>query len=141
MKQTGILAVLTAMILVAGAVCVPAQAGIIGQNDEQVRAIAEPIMDTILEGLNRGDYLQYSRDFDMTLKEAITRDRFADIQKDINAQFGEYLFREYLGFLNREAFTIVLWKGVFGKTKDEVLIKLVISERNGRYQVTGLWYQ
>ena len=116
-------------------------AAIVGQSNEQVLAIADPIMDNIFDGLNNDDYYKYSRDFDSTLKETLSPERFLSVHKEIKDWVGNYLYREYLGFINRQAITIIFWKGVFDKTQDEILIKLVVSEHEGNYFVTGLWFQ
>lgn len=119
----------------------PACAAVIGKTDEEVEIIADALLDNVMIGFGDEDYVKYSKDFDQTLKETITSEHFKEIRKDVIERIGNYLYREYLGFLNREAVTIVLWKGVFDKTQDEVLIKMVVSERDGRYLITGLWYQ
>lgn len=123
--------------------CIPltSQAAIIGYTDEQVRQIAEPVLDNILNGFVGNDYNQYSKDFNDTFKNTVSLDKFPQIRQDILDRIGNYLYREYLGFINRQSVTIVFWKAMFGKTQNEVLIKLVISDDDGKYLVTGFWVQ
>ena len=116
-------------------------AGVIGKTDEEVRAIAEPILDNILEGFKTDDYVKYSRDLDDTLKETISENKFLETDRQIESSIGNYQSREYLGFLTKGQMTVVLWKGRFDKSVDDVLIKLVVSKRKDRYLVTGLWFQ
>jgi hypothetical protein len=54
---------------------------------------------------------------------------------------GKYKDKKYLGFLDRQAQTMVLWKGAFEGTPDDVLIKLVIFRQQNKVQVVGLWFQ
>ena len=122
-------------------VSLPVYGAVIGKTNEEVSAIANPILDNVIAGFADDNYAQYAKDFDATLKETITAERFQEIREDILKWIGSYLYREYLGFLNKEAITIVFWKGVFDKSEDDILIKMVISERNGKYLITGLWYQ
>lgn len=129
------------MIVCMSTLALPAYSAVIGSTDDEVKNIAEPILDNVMDGFSKDDYFQYSEDFDATLKETITAERFQEIRSDIVKWIGGYLYREYLGFINREAITIIFWKGVFDKTEDEILIKMVVSERNGEYLITGLWYQ
>lgn len=124
-----------------GSVYLSANAAVIVKTDEEVMAIANPLLDNIIAGFAEDDYSKYSKDFDVTLKETITEKRFEEIREDIIKWIGNYLYREYLGFLNKEATTIVFWKGVFDKTQEDILIKIVISERNGKHLISGLWYQ
>ena len=129
------------MVFLMSAVAAPGYSAVIGTTNEEVKNIVEPILENVMSGFNKDDYFQYSKDFDATLRETITSDRFQEIREDITKWIGSYLYREYLGFINREAITIVFWKGIFDKTEEEILIKMVVSERNGKYFITGLWYQ
>jgi len=133
--------VLCCLFFLICGISTPSYAAVIGENDEEVEGVADPLLDNVLSGFSDEDYSKYSKDFDETLKSTITPRHFKEIREQVLGSVGKYLYREYLGFLNREAITIVLWKGVFDKTQDEVLIKMVVSEQNGRYLITGLWYQ
>jgi hypothetical protein len=115
-------------------------AEVVGNDKDEVRKITEPILDNILEGFSENDYQMYCRDFDDTLKEAVSEKKFIDTDSQIEHSIGNCVSREYLGFLNKGRMTVVLWKGRFDKAEDDVLIKLVVSKRNGRYLVTGLWF-
>lgn len=123
------------------AAVLPLSAEIIGRTEESVQAIAEPILDNILDGFAKNDYAKYTKDFDMTLKESISEQKFIQTRQQILDWIGNYQIREFLGFLNRGKMTVVIWKGIFDKSKEDVLIKLVVSERKGQYFVTGLWFE
>jgi hypothetical protein len=129
--------VISAMVVVSAS----AFAGVIGKTNEEVRAIAEPILDNILEGFKTDDYVKYSRDLDDTLKETIPENKFLETDRQIESSIGNYQSREYLGFLTKGQMTVVLWKGRFDRSVDDVLIKLVVSKRKDKYLVTGLWFQ
>lgn len=113
----------------------------VGNQNDQVLAVADPMVDNLLTGFNQGNYAQYSRDFDDTLREAIPEKKFQQVRADILKKLGKFKEKKYLGFLNQQAHTIVLWKGAFSGTPDDVLIKLVLSRRQGKVQVVGLWFQ
>ena len=113
----------------------------IGKNDKEVRAIADPILNNVLTGFNEGNYAKYSRDFTPTLLEAISAKRFQQVREDILKKIGKYQSRKYLGFYQYNRTTVVLWKGRFSKTDNDVLIKLVVSKRKDKNLVVGLWFQ
>jgi hypothetical protein len=113
----------------------------LGQNDQEVQAAAKPVLDGLLSGFNEGDYQKYSQDFDDTLKEAISQKEFTRVRDKILKDLGKYQSRTYLGFLRKGQTTLVLWKGRFAKAEDDVLIKLVASQRQGKTLVVGLWFQ
>jgi hypothetical protein len=129
------------VVLLISLAAAPAPAVPVGNQNDQVRAVAEPIVDNLLAGFNEGNYAQYSRDFDDTLREAIPEKKFQQVRADILKKLGKYKDRKYLGFLNQQAHSVVLWKGAFAGTPDDVLIKLVLSRRQGKVQVVGLWFQ
>lgn len=116
-------------------------AEVIGTSDKEVRAIAGPILDNILVGFKTNDYATYSKDFGDFLKESISEKKFIETNRKIQDSIGNYQSREYLGFLQKGQMTLILWKGKFDKSADDILIKLVVSKRNGKYLVTGLWFQ
>lgn len=120
---------------------VPAGAGFVGADDQQVKAMAEPILDNVLAGFNKGDYAQYAKDFDDTLREAMPEKKFQQVREDLIKKLGAYQSKKYLGFLNQKAYTVVLWKGAFAATQDNMLIKLVLSKRQDKVVVVGLWFQ
>ena len=119
----------------------PAAAAPFGKDDGQVKAVAEPILNNLLAGFNEGNYAQYSKDFDDAMREAIPEEKFQQVRKDLIEKLGKYKSKKYLGFLNQQAYTIVLWKGDFDATPENILIKLVLSKRQDKVVVAGLWFQ
>jgi hypothetical protein len=119
----------------------PAAADFIGQNNSQVQAVANPILDGILQGFKEGDYDLYSQNFDDTLKDVISKKKFLRVRNSISKSIGSYESRSYLGYLQKGKTTVVLWKGKFSNSADDVLIKLVLSRRGDRTKVLGLWFQ
>jgi hypothetical protein len=138
LRKLGICILLVIMPLI---LAIPAAAAPIATSDQQVKAVAEPIIDNLLAGFNEGNYAQYSKDFDATLREAIPEKKFQQVRGELLKKLGKYKDKKYLGFLNQQAYTVVLWKGAFAGTKDHVLIKLVLSKRQDKVVVVGLWFQ
>ncbi len=133
-----VLGILVLMVLL---VALPAAAAFIGTDNDQVKAVAEPILDNLLTGFNKGNYAQYSKDFDDTLREAIPEKKFQQVRETLLKKIGAFKSKKFLGFLNQQAYTVVLWKGAFAATRDDVLIKLVLAKRQDKGVVVGLWFQ
>jgi hypothetical protein len=133
--------VVSILVLIVLLVAIPAAAAFIGTDSDQVKAVASPMLDNLLTGFNKGNYAQYSKDFSDTLREAIPEKKFQQVREDILKKLGSFKSKKYLGFLNQQAYTVVLWKGAFAGTKDDVLIKLVLSRRQDKVVVVGLWFQ
>jgi hypothetical protein len=72
MRKSAISILLVVVLLV---LAIPAAAAPIGISDQQVKATAEPILDNLLAGFNQGNYAQYAKDFDATLREAIPEEK------------------------------------------------------------------
>ena len=119
----------------------PAAADFIGQNNPEVQAVANPILDGILQGFKKGDYGLYSQNFDDTLKDVISKKKFLQTRSKILKSIGSCESRHYLGYLQKGKTTMVLWKGKFSNSADDVLIKLVLSRRGKQTKVLGLWFQ
>jgi len=113
----------------------------VGKTNKAVQEIADPVLDGILQAFKTGDYDLYSKDFDDTLKDAISEEKFKQVREQINGSMGTCESRKYLGFLTRGRMTEILWKGRFTKTPDDVLIKLIMSKRGDKYLVASLWFQ
>jgi hypothetical protein len=130
---------LSAILL--GAVAQPALANVVGQDNAQVQTVAAPILESLLQGFDTGNYELYSKFFDDTLKEMVSKQKFLQTRDKIFKSIGKYESRSYLGFLRHGKATVVLWKAKFSKSPDDVLIKLVLSRRGDRVKVLGLWFQ
>ncbi len=130
-----------AVILVLFLAVTSAAAAVVAQNDKEVKAVAEPILDTVLSGFNNNDYGSYSKYFDDTLKDAIPPKKFSQVRAEILKKLGKYQSRSYMGFQTQGNFTVALWKGRFSASPNDVLIKLVLSKRGDKVLVTGLWFQ
>lgn len=119
----------------------PAAADLIAQDNREMQAVAEPILETVLKGLNEGEYEVYCQYFDDTLKRVVSPKNFAQVRGNILKSIGDYESRSYLGYLEKGKTTVVLWKGKFAKSTDDVLIKLVLSRQEDQIKVSGLWFQ
>lgn len=116
-------------------------ADIIGDSDQVVESITTPILDELLAGFNENDYARYSRHFDQEMLKAIPEEKFRITREQILYDIGNYQSKKYLGYLNQNNMTVVLYKGKFSKFFGDVLIKLVLTRVGDQYYVKGLWFQ
>ena len=116
-------------------------ADVIGMTDGEVQAVATPVLDGILNGIKSGNYAEYSKDFDVTLKEGVPEAKFGDVKAQIEGTFGSCESKQYLGFLNKGNMTVILWKARFEKAGPDVLLKLAMYKSGDKYLVAGLWFQ
>jgi hypothetical protein len=128
-------------VVTLGLLTITAFGAPVGTNDQQVKAVAEPILDNLMKGFNQGNYAQFSKNFDETMQKTIHEKKFQEVREDLLKKWGKYKSKKYLGFLNHQAFTIVLWKAAFADTKNDIMIKQVLSKSNGKVFVAGLWFE
>ncbi len=128
-------------VVVLSLVATMVHADAAGSVDAEIEKTANPILDNILKGMAEADFEAYSRDFDETMLRAVDEERFRKSLAVTKSLFGRYQSRTYLGFYNKRKATVVLWKGRFDGTDDDVLIKLVLSNKGDKIEVGGLWFQ
>jgi len=108
--------------------------------DAQMQKIADPIMDNILTAMKNNDYTAYCRDFDETMKNTVTPEKFRQSNENIKLGLGDYQSRDFGMVMKQAPYTIVIWKGHFSKRSGDVMIKLVLTQLNGIWKVSGLWF-
>jgi hypothetical protein len=120
--------------------CPSAQAAKVSIDPEQVKARATTLIEEIIQGISQGDYGLYSGHFSKPMKESQTRESFLDLQQNLQKAIGKFKSLEYLGFYSQYGNLITLFKARFSKSKDDVLIRLVIDSHGPDAKVTGLWF-
>ncbi len=99
----------------------------LGFDEHYIRVVSERTMDGIIEGLRNGNYKQYTHDFHPTLLRKTPPSHFKKAVGALHKKVGHYLYRDYLGFLNKGQTTLVLWKARFDKSTDDLIIILTLS--------------
>lgn len=97
--------------------------------------LAEPILERILQGVNKGDYAVYSDNFSKGLKDQITEKDFKVLNDDLLKKIGEYKSRKFLGILNKKLVDIYLWKAKFAKSDEDFMIRLFLIEDEGKFKI------
>ena len=118
-------------------VATPALAAPLKETEQKVQAIADPIIDNILQAMKKGDYGAFTRDFERGLKQKLDSTLFESRREEYKKKIGEYGSRTYLGSLDQGGMTVILWKSRFSGTDDDVLLKLFLSKEGDRILVKG----
>ena len=105
------------------------------QADEHILAIANPLMDNLMEGSREIDHARHVRDFTDRLKEIVTAERLEAMCKDYQARIGFFERRKVVGIFRRKNSVAVVWRQWSSKTDDEYVAEIVIVEKDGRYLV------
>ena len=137
MKLNNILFIIISILLISSFT----GATTVGEEDDEIKAIGNIVLDNVLYGINKKDYEIYSKDFDLELIEAIPEEKFKIIVKQMNNFIGNHKKRTFLGFINKKNVTIILWKAKYDKTTEDILIRLVISKEEDKYLIKGILFQ
>ena len=107
----------------------------------EVQAVAEPLLDSQLAGLRQNNFELYVKNYDEPMQVMLDRERFAKLREQIAGKLGTYKSRTYLGSLKKGRDTQVLWQAKFDKNDDDVLIRLVFTQKQGKNVILGLYFQ
>lgn len=104
-------------------------------DDDEVRRIADPMMDDAMAGVARRDYALHCRHFSVALKGTLSPEAFLGACDRREAEWGSPGRRELVCvFRKPKSFTIV-WEQGFDRADGQVLALATIALKGGRYFV------
>ena len=103
--------------------------------DEEILAVADPLMDNLMQGSKDIDHARHTRDFTERLAKIVTAERLEEMCRDYQARIGYFTEREFVAIFRRANSVAVVWRQWSSKTTDEFVAEIVIVERNGRHLV------
>lgn len=137
--QTFLLFLAAILLLAALPGCAGLQASPIeGAEREQVLAGAEPIAESLFQGMRDHDYTAFSRDFDSTMKKAMNEEAFQKMMATIDPVIGQYQSRR-VAKVEKYGKYIAVTYAVRYELEDAVSWRVVLTQEEPM-QVTGLWY-
>lgn len=101
-------------------------------SDSQVYDIAKPIWDNMNQCSNNMDYEGFSRDFSLSLKETISRERFESQCQKFSLLTSLILGAEPVAYLRRKEGYGVVFKQLSFKEEGEFMGNLILSIENGK---------
>lgn len=103
--------------------------------DEQILAIANPIMDNLMEASTAIDYERHVRDFTERLKSIVTREHLQRVCEQYQREKGCFSQREPIAVFKRPGAAAIVWKQWFTKTQGEFVAEMLLTEKDGKYLV------
>lgn len=104
-------------------------------SEQQLWAIADPIMDNLMDASTQRDHARHVRDFTDRLKAIVTPDYLACICQQYQAEKGCFTTRTPIAVFRRPDSAAILWKQHFTKAPGEFVAEMVLVYRDGRYLV------
>jgi hypothetical protein len=99
------------------------------QSDQEILAIASPIMDNLMEGSTEIDHAKHTRDFTECLKGIVTKEHLEQICKRYQAEWGYFSRRECIAVFRRPSSVAIIWKQWCTKQEGEFAAEMVLVEQ------------
>lgn len=105
------------------------------QSDADILAVANPIMDNLMDASTAIDYERHIRDFSDRLKSVLSREQLVWICQDYQRTKGFFAGREFVAVFRRPDSVAVIWKQRFTQQAGDFVAEMVLVQQNGRYLV------
>jgi hypothetical protein len=108
----------------------------------QIKNIIDPLTENYFISINNNDYEKFIRDFDDSMKKAVTKDKFAELSLQIKNGIGDYTPNslKLISIANEQGYTVAHYTLDFSK-KNNVKIRMVFSKINNEYKISGQWFE
>ena len=93
--------------------------------------------DSVINGLDSGNYEMYVRDFTDESKKSFTDKIFQDAHKAVDANLGKIKTRQYLGSYQKNEYSVLLWKAKYSKSNEDILLELYVKKVENSYKVAA----
>ncbi|MBN2855587.1 MAG: hypothetical protein JXK51_05035 [Halothiobacillaceae bacterium] len=105
------------------------------KSDEEILAVADPIMDNLMEASTAIDYERHTRDFTERAKSVLSKSTLESICKQYQSTKGFFAKREYVAAFRRPESVAIVWRQTFTKAPGEFVAELVLVQQGGKYLV------
>ena len=103
--------------------------------DDQILAIANPIMDNLMEASTAIDHERHVQDFTDRLKSIVTSEHLHRVCEKYQSEKGYFSRREPIAVFKRPGAAAIVWKQWFTKAQGEFVAEMLLVENDGKYLV------
>jgi hypothetical protein len=105
------------------------------KSDTEILAVANPIMDNLMDASTAIDYERHVRDFTDRAKSVLPSDRLREVCEAYQNTKGFFAKREFVAVFRRPESVAVVWRQWFTKQPGEFVAELVLVQSGGKYLV------
>lgn len=105
------------------------------KSDEEILAVANPIMDNLMSGSTEINHEKHVRDFTDRLKSIVTKDYLEKVCKRYQSEWGFFSKREFVAVFRRPSSIAIVWKQWCTKQDGEFVAEMVLVENDSRHLV------
>lgn len=100
------------------------------KSDQEILAIAIPIMDNLMEGSTKINHTKHTKIFHKTAEEHLKQ-----ICRCYQAEWGYFSRREFVAVFRRLSSVAIIWKQWCSKQDGELVAEIVLVEHDSKYLV------
>jgi hypothetical protein len=104
-------------------------------SDADILAIANPMMDKLMDASTRIDHAAHVRDFTDRIKAIVTSEHLDYVCRQYQAEKGFFATREPVAVFKRTDSAAIVWRQTFTKAQGDYVAEMVLVHRDGRYLV------
>lgn len=108
-------------------------------SDSQILAIANPIMDNLMEASTAMDHARHVRDFTPRVKSVVTPGHLRRVCEHYQREKGFFACREPVAVLKRPGSAAIVWKQWFTKAPGEFLAEMTLSRGKESSSLITSW--
>ena len=105
------------------------------KSDAEILAIANPIMDNLMDASTDIDHERHVRDFTDRLKAIVSKAHLEKVCRQYQSEKGFFGAREAVAVFRRPHSIAIIWNQRFTKTAGEFVAEMVLIEDGSRYLV------
>ena len=102
-------------------------------SDDEILAIANPIMDNLMDGSTEINHEKHTKDFTDRLKAIVTEDYLQKVCEQYQSQKGFFAARQSVAVFRRPDSVAVVWKQFFTKAEGEFVAEMVLVQKDDQY--------
>ena len=103
------------------------------QSDQDIMAIATPMMDNLMAASTNIDHQAHVRDFTDRMKAIVTKEHLQIVCKQYQEEKGFFESRELVAIFKRPDSAVVVWRQTFSKAKGDFVAEMVIVHQQGKF--------
>ena len=100
---------------------------------DEILAIANPIMDNLMDASTKIDHERHVRDFTERMRNIVTREYLRKVCEKYQAEKGYFADRKSVAVFKRPDSAAIIWKQSFTKAKGEFVAEMVLVHNAGKY--------
>lgn len=105
------------------------------KSDDEILAIAEPIMDNLMAASTNIDHARHVRDFTDRLKTIVTKDYLEKVCRQYQREKGFFGSRTLVAIFRRPHSIVIVWKQHFTKSPGDYVAEMLLVQQGSRYLV------